>query len=77
MAVIANSKIHHGYRINIPQEIVQYYDIDESTIVEWIIDENDELKLNFKKKSEIKKFINAFSFDKNVNGLNFKRDFYN
>lgn len=77
MTVIANGKIHHGYRITIPHEVVQFYDIDENTIVEWIIDENDELKLNFKNKKNFKKFIGTFCFDEDTNGLNLKRSLYN
>lgn len=52
MLILATSKIQSNYQTTIPKEIRKNYDIDNDTIVEWIINENGNPEINFRKKKK-------------------------
>ena len=50
MHIIATSKIQNNFQTIIPKEIMEKYEIDEDTIIWWIINEKGNSEINFRKK---------------------------
>lgn len=48
--ILANSKIYKNFQTVIPKEVRKEYNITDNTIIEWIKKDNNELKVNFRKK---------------------------
>jgi len=49
----AATEIHNKYNGMIPSEIRERLNIDKDSIIEWEINKNNEVVLNFRKKSEL------------------------
>lgn len=49
--ILANSKIYKNFQTVIPKEVRKEYNVTDNTIIEWIKKDNNELKVNFRKKS--------------------------
>lgn len=76
MLILATSKIQSNYQTTIPKEIRKNYDIDNDTIVEWIINENGNPEINFRKKRSFKDLVGAFRTDEKTNAVELKRSLY-
>ncbi len=48
--ILANSKMYKNFQTVIPKEVRKEYNITDNTIIEWIKKDNNELKVNFRKK---------------------------
>lgn len=48
--ILANSKIYKNFQTVIPKEVRKEYNVTDNTIIEWIKKDNNELKVNFRKK---------------------------
>ena len=52
------------------------YDIDNTTIVEWAINDKGNPEINFRKKRNFKNLSGAFKTDEKTNALELKRSLY-
>ena len=48
--ILAISKMYKNFQTVIPKEVRKEYNITDNTIIEWIKKDNNELKVNFRKK---------------------------
>ena len=76
MLILATSKIQSNYQTTIPKEIRKNYDIDNTTVVEWAINDKGNPEINFRKKRNFKNLSGAFKTDEKTNALELKRSLY-
>ena len=74
--IIAESRIGKNFRITIPKEIREAFDIDENTIVEWGINDNGEPAINFRKKVELEDVIGIVESEDKTDSVSLKKDLY-
>ncbi|MBE6492692.1 MAG: AbrB/MazE/SpoVT family DNA-binding domain-containing protein [Methanobrevibacter sp.] len=48
--ILANTKIYKNYQTSIPKEIREKFNITKDTVVEWGVNENNEIVLKTRKK---------------------------
>ena len=76
MLILATSKIQSNYQITIPKEVRNNYDIGSDTVVEWVINDNGNIELNFRKKRSFKDLVGAFKTEEKTNAVILKRSLY-
>ena len=62
------TKISKGFKITIPSEIRKQLDITENDKIEWLVNENNEVVINVKKKKSLKDIIGIIS-DENMDSV--------
>lgn len=65
---LAYSKIDDNNQTVIPREIRDRFDVDENTIVEWGVGENEEPRINFRKKVTLDDVIGIVKKEDDVKG---------
>ena len=73
--IIATSKIDKNFRITIPKEVREAFDIDENTIVEWGINDDGEPAINFR-KTELADIIGIVKTDDETDSVLLKKEVY-
>ena len=73
--IINYSKVYKN-KTCIPKEIMEKYDIDNNSIVEWIIKDNDELKIRFRKKRDLRDMKGIIELDYSTDCIKLKKELY-
>ena len=76
MGFLASSKIYGDYQIDIPKEVIEEFNVERDSIMEWIINEDGRISINFRKKYSIKDLVGAFHLDEEVSSVDLKRSLY-
>lgn len=76
MGFLASSKIYGDYQIDIPKEVIEEFNVERDSIMEWIINEDGRISINFRKKYSIKDLVGAFHLDDEVSSVDLKRSLY-
>ena len=71
--VVTTTKIYDKYQTVIPKEIRKKLDISKDDIVEWRLLENDEIKINIRKKSNFRDIMGIISTKKPTNAVKLKK----
>lgn len=71
--MIATTKIYNKYQTVVPAEIRKELNIDKSYVIEWFLDENKEVKLNFRKKSGLRDIVGMVSTKEETNAVKLKK----
>ncbi|MDR3062526.1 MAG: type II toxin-antitoxin system PrlF family antitoxin [Methanobrevibacter sp.] len=67
------TKVYDKYQTVIPKEVRNKLDIKKDDTIEWILLENNEVKLNFRKKTNFKDIIGIIETKKPTNALKLKK----
>jgi bifunctional DNA-binding transcriptional regulator/antitoxin component of YhaV-PrlF toxin-antitoxin module len=71
--MIATTKIYNKYQTVIPAEIRKKLNIDKTYVIEWDLDENNEVKLNFRKKTKPEDIIGMISTENPTDAVELKK----
>ncbi|WP_409199369.1 AbrB/MazE/SpoVT family DNA-binding domain-containing protein [Methanobrevibacter sp. DSM 116169] len=65
--------VYEGNQTSIPSEIRKKYNVKPKDIVEWIIDDNGELQVKFRKKIELKDVLGMIKEEIPYNSVELKK----
>jgi AbrB family looped-hinge helix DNA binding protein len=68
-----SSKIYDNNQTIIPSEIRKKHDLKANDIVEWIEDDNGEIKIKFREKSKLRDIIGMINIDTPTNAVELKK----
>ena len=75
--IVAKTKLYENRQTAIPSEIRKKFGVDENTIIEWGIDENDQPTIRFRKKINLKDLEGAFDLGYETNAVELEKGLYN
>lgn len=73
---IASTKIYKNFQTSIPKEMREAFDIDETTIVEWGINDKGDPEVNFRKKVKLEDIIGMVKTEEVTDSVKLKREIY-
>ncbi|BBL61121.1 hypothetical protein MARBORIA2_13740 [Methanobrevibacter arboriphilus] len=71
--MVTTTKIYDKYQTVIPKEIRQKLDITKEDIVEWRLLENNDIRINIRKKSDFKDIIGMINTKKPTDAVELKK----
>ena len=74
--IMGHTKVYKNFQTSIPKEVRETFGVNNDTIVEWGIDENGELKVNFRKKVNVEDIIGLIKTDESTNSVELKKELY-
>lgn len=74
--IIGHTKVYKNFQTSIPKEVRETFGVNNDTIVEWGIDENGELKVNFRKKVNVEDIIGLIKTEEPTNSVELKKELY-
>ena len=73
---MGHTKVYKNFQTSIPKEVRETFGVNNDTIVEWGIDENGELKVNFRKKVNVEDIIGLIKTEEPTNSVELKKELY-
>ena len=73
--IMGHTKVYKNFQTSIPKEVRETFGVNNDTIVEWI-DENGELKVNFRKKVNVEDIIGLIKTEEPTNSVELKKELY-
>ena len=67
------SKMYNNNQIIVPSSIRKRHNLKPGSIVEWIEDDNGEIKINFREKSELRDIIGIINTKKPTDAVKLKK----
>ena len=74
--IMGHTKVYKNFQTSIPKEVRETFGVNNDTIVEWGIDENGELKVNFRKKVNVEDIIGLIKTEEPTNRDEMKKELY-
>ena len=74
--IMGHTKVYKNFQTSIPKEVRETFGVNNDTIVEWGIDENGELKVNFRKKVNVEDIIGLSKTEEPTNSVELKKELY-
>ena len=74
--IMGHTKVYKNFQTSIPKEVRETFGVNNDTIVEWGIDENGELKVNFRKKVNVEDIIGLIKTEEPTNSVELKKELY-
>ena len=74
--IMGHTKVYKNFQTYIPKEVRETFGVNNDTIVEWGIDENGELKVNFRKKVNVEDIIGLIKTEEPTNSVELKKELY-
>ena len=75
--MLAETEIYDNYQIIIPIEIRKKLGIDKNYLIEWDINEEGIVELNFVKKLNLDEMVGKYKSKNSINSLDLKNKFKN
>lgn len=76
MKILAYSEIYDKYCTVIPKQMRDLFDIDEDTVIEWGVDENDNPQINFRKRVTVNDILGMIDEDSKESSVELKKSLY-
>jgi len=68
-----SSKLYNNNQIIVPSEIRKKHNLKPGSIIEWIEDDDGEIKIKFRPKSELKDIVGILNTKKPTNAVKLKK----
>ncbi len=67
------TKVYDNNQTVIPSEIRRMYDVQANDIVEWIVTEDGEININFRKRSKLEDIVGIVSSKKPIDSVKIQK----
>ena len=67
------SKLYDNNQIIVPSKILKKHNLKPGSIVEWIEDNNDEIKIRFREKSELRDIVGILNTKDLIDAVKLKK----
>lgn len=67
------TKVYNNNQTSIPSKLRKRFNVEVNDIVEWIEDENDEIKVNFRKRSKLYDIVGITSSKKSSDDVKLQK----
>jgi AbrB family looped-hinge helix DNA binding protein len=67
------TKVYDNNQTAIPSEIRKMFKVQANDIVEWIVNENGEININFRKRSKLDDIVGIVSSKKPINSVKIQK----
>lgn len=74
--MIVTSKVYKNNQTSIPSSIRKKFNIDENSLIDWTINENGKIELNFRKKLKFEDVKGICKTNEITNAVKLKRSLY-